>query len=133
MKIGVFDHTTTRIGLLVVSQKFKLGAVLSVTTGYLLCEIGELYEILNFLTKENLYTHQLPRAAEYAKVHIAIAYPGIEDTQVPKNLKTIEQVAQYLKDLLKDNFYQEEYELEPMENFPAKGPIEELLDMRKGR
>lgn len=116
-----------------MTQKFKLGAVLSVTTGYLLCEIGELYKILNFITKQDLYTHQLPRAAEYAKVHISIAYPGIEDTQVPDGLRTMEQVDQYLNNLLKDDFYQEEYELEPMESFPAKGPIEELLDMRKGR
>jgi len=112
-----------------MTQKFKLGAVLSVTTGYLLCEIDDLYKILNFITKENLFTHQLPRAAEYAKVHICLAYPGIEDTQVPDNLKSAARVEQYLEYLLKDGFYQEEYELKPMENYPAKGPIEELADM----
>ena len=43
-------------------REFPLGVVLSITTGKLLCPIGDVYDILNFLTGDNLFTHQLPRA-----------------------------------------------------------------------
>lgn len=53
------------------TKRFPLRVVLSASTGRLLTEpkgphdngIGDLYEILNWMTNDNLMTHQLPRAA----------------------------------------------------------------------
>lgn len=57
-------------------QEFPLGAVLTVTTGRLLVEdMGELYDILNFLTQDNLFTHQLPRAGREARPWILEQHP----------------------------------------------------------
>lgn len=58
---------------------FGLGAVLSVTTGVLFCDIGDVYEILNFLSGDNLFTHQLLRAQGVCKPHIFQQHPGLED------------------------------------------------------
>ena len=46
------------------ARHFHIGDVLTVTTGMLLSPRGMdgVYDILNFLTGENLCTHQLPRA-----------------------------------------------------------------------
>ena len=44
------------------ARDFALGQVLSITTGRLCCDIGGVYEILNYMTRDNLFTHQLPRA-----------------------------------------------------------------------
>ncbi len=48
------------------SRAFDIGDVLSVTTGVLVSERGmeAVYDILNFLTGDNLLTHQLGRAAD---------------------------------------------------------------------
>lgn len=47
------------------TQSFPIAVVLSATTGQLLCDIGEVYKILNHTTGDNLFTHQLPRAFDY--------------------------------------------------------------------
>ena len=57
---------------------FSLEQVLSITTGILCCEIGEVYEILNHITGDNLYTHALPRAGDFAKPFILEQFPGLE-------------------------------------------------------
>lgn len=56
---------------------FHFGDILSVTTDYLLSprKIGGVYDILNFLTGDNLFTHQLGRAAERAKPYLLGEYP----------------------------------------------------------
>jgi hypothetical protein len=41
------------------AMTFTLGEVLSITHGKLLCPIDRVYEILNFMTGDDLYTHQL--------------------------------------------------------------------------
>ena len=47
-----------------MKKTFGLGAILSITTGKLLCDIGGVYQILNYMTQDKLYTHQLPRATK---------------------------------------------------------------------
>lgn len=48
------------------AKPFHIGDVLSITTGRLVSprHIGGVYEILNHMTGDNLFTHQLGRAAE---------------------------------------------------------------------
>jgi len=40
---------------------FKIGTILAVAFGKLMCSIDELYEILNYMTDDCVFTHQLPR------------------------------------------------------------------------
>jgi hypothetical protein len=56
---------------------FTLGEVLSVTTGTLLCDIGRVYAILNFMTGDNLFTHQLPRASRECAPHLLQQFPQL--------------------------------------------------------
>lgn len=56
---------------------FSTGAILSAATGVLLCEFGDLCEILNFLTGDELFTHQLPRASLECKPHLLRQCPWI--------------------------------------------------------
>jgi hypothetical protein len=41
-------------------KEFPTAEVLSAITGHLVCEIGGVYRVLNWMTGENLFTHQLP-------------------------------------------------------------------------
>lgn len=67
------------------TRQFPLRVVLSVTTGRLLTEpkgphnngIGDLYEILNWITGDNLFTHQLPRAERAAMPWLLKCFPEL--------------------------------------------------------
>lgn len=61
------------------TKKFSLGAVLSVTTGVLLCPIGDVYAILNYMTGDNLFTHQLGRASMECGPSLRTQIPAIAD------------------------------------------------------
>ena len=53
-----------------MTEKFTTAEILSVTTGVLHCPIEGLYKILNHLTGDNLFTHQLPQASEACEQHL---------------------------------------------------------------
>lgn len=109
-----------------MSKNFKLGQVLTVTSGILLCSVDELYEVLNYLTNDNLYTHQLPRAADVAKPRLLDQYPQL-DIPIP-NMSSEEQVEKFLSALI-DVGFKEEYPLEPVSGWTPRDPIVELVEM----
>lgn len=59
------------------TKDFPIGAVLSVVTGRLLCDIGGVYDVLNFMSGESLFTHQLPRVGEEAEPIILALHPQL--------------------------------------------------------
>jgi len=62
-------------------KKFHLGDVLSITTGKLVSPrlIDGIYDILNFMTNDNLYTHQLPRVCKECAPEILRQHPKLKD------------------------------------------------------
>ncbi|MDE2233665.1 MAG: hypothetical protein KGJ90_06210 [Patescibacteria group bacterium] len=108
-------------------KEFSLGQVLSVTTGRLLCGMDGIYDILNYMTGEDLMTHQLPRAIGQVKPYIYQQSPLLrminesnlnEDTwQEWLN----EQVELFGKSVLLRSI--------PKEKQDHKDPIEELKQM----
>lgn len=60
-------------------KRFHVGDVLSVLTGRIHGPngIGGVYEILNHMTGQSLFTHQLPRAAEACRPFLAATFPGL--------------------------------------------------------
>lgn len=66
------------------TQEFSIEQVLTVTTGrFLLQDVGKLYEILNFMTGESLYTHQLVRANEPCRTSLFRQHPFLEGIDAP--------------------------------------------------
>jgi len=61
------------------AREFTLGAVLNITTGKLLTDIGDVYQILNFMTGESLMTHQLPRASRACRPALIGQHPDLAD------------------------------------------------------
>jgi hypothetical protein len=59
------------------TKDFPIGAVLSVFTGRLLRDIGGVYDVLNFMSGESLFTHQLPRVGEEAEPVILAMHPQL--------------------------------------------------------
>lgn len=64
------------------TKTFKIEEVLSAVKGVLLCDIGKVYEVLNFLTGDNLFTHQLPRAGRECMPHVFKQHPFIKTIDV---------------------------------------------------
>lgn len=116
------------IGNGMTMKTFTLNDVLTVTTGIFLSDdVGDLYDILNHLTESSLYTHQLGRAAEYARPYIFSLYPDLEDIQVPE-INSKEEVDRFILSLTLSG-YRESYELGQMPNFIPKDPLQELVEM----
>jgi len=61
------------------SRDFHIGDILSVTTGRLLSPrgVGGVYDILNFMTSDTLYTHQLPRASDECRPELLRQHPKL--------------------------------------------------------
>lgn len=82
------DENQNSSGVSTESQKtkrFSLRVVLTVTTGRMLTErkgpmdngIGDLYGILNWITGDSLFTHQLGRASEAARPWLLKCFPEL--------------------------------------------------------
>lgn len=58
-------------------KNFHISDILSVTTGRLVSSrhMDGIYEILNFLTGDNLFTHQLPRAMRECEPWLKTQFP----------------------------------------------------------
>lgn len=79
------------------TRSFHIGDVLSITTGFLVSprRMEGVYDILNFLTADDLFTHQLPRAAKECRPSILEQFPqlrgvdasGLNVQSVPAFLK----------------------------------------------
>lgn len=59
------------------TQRFHLGAVLSMTTGKLLCQMDDVYRIAAHLAGEPIWTHQLGRVMTESKPHLLEQFPAL--------------------------------------------------------
>jgi len=61
------------------TKQFHLGDVLSITTGRLVSSrhIDGVYDILNFMTGDNLFTHALPCASGECKPYLIEQFPQL--------------------------------------------------------
>src|SRR5688572_3722930 len=59
------------------AKAFPLATVLSITTGRLLCPIAEVYVVLNHLTGDDVYTHQIPRVLEECAPWLLHSFPAL--------------------------------------------------------
>lgn len=71
-------------------KTFPLAVVLTATTGRLLCKMDDVYEILNHVTGDNLFTHVLPRAFKFASPLIKAEHPNLAAAETPENLAKLD-------------------------------------------
>ncbi len=66
-------------------REFDLGDILSITTGRLVSprHMQGVYDILNFMTDDDLFTHQLPRAGEECAPILLKQHPQLANVSVP--------------------------------------------------
>lgn len=81
-----------------VSRSFHLGDVLSVTTGFLVSprHMDAIHDLLDFMTGDELFTHQLPRACEECSPALLAQHPDLADVAVPETFDGAEHVWAWL-------------------------------------
>lgn len=111
-------------------RKFHLGDVLSITTGRLLSprHMDGIYDILNFMTGDNLFTHQLPRAMDECQRPLLDQFPALAEIDVPE-LHGNAEVGAWLAQQV--DRYGAEFEVAPLaaEDHTYIDPITELSNM----
>lgn len=60
------------------TKEFPTQDVLSTVTGMLMGDIGGVYLVLNWMTGESVYTHQLPRIGREAAPVLLAAHPELQ-------------------------------------------------------
>ncbi len=83
-------------------RNFHIGDILSITTGRLVSPrlIEGVYDILDYMTGDELMTHQLPRAAEECAPSLREQHPDLADVDVPEKFAGKEHVDRWLGDLV---------------------------------
>jgi hypothetical protein len=107
-------------------MKFTTGEIISVGNGALCCEIGGVYKALNFLTGDDLMTHQLPRAFRECQSHVLGQFPWL--LLLPKidgaNWREV------VDDCTAKYGAEHEMTALPSGRHAQKNPIDELIEMR---
>jgi hypothetical protein len=82
-------------------MQFDLGDVLTITTGRLVSRdhIDGVYRILNHMTGDNLFTHQLPRAMDECRPDLLRQHPDLAAITVPDGIDSAETCAAWLDSL----------------------------------
>jgi hypothetical protein len=80
------------------NRDFHLGDILTITTGRLVSprHMDGVYDILNFMTGDNLFTHQLPRAADECQGLLLAQHPDLKAVEVPEEFSGKEHVEAWL-------------------------------------
>lgn len=73
------------------SRQFHLGDILSISHDRLVSPRGMagIYEILDFMTGDNLFTHQLPRASRECKSHILAQLPWLNSPEIEREVNEL--------------------------------------------
>jgi hypothetical protein len=79
-------------------RTFHLGDILTITTGLLVApgHMSAVHELLDFMTGDTLFTHQLPRAADECKPALMAQHPDLAAVQVPDEFDGKEHVDRWL-------------------------------------
>jgi hypothetical protein len=110
-------------------KTFSIAEILTVVHGPLLCEVGRIYDFLNYMTGDNLMTHQLPRAADQCTPALREQFPDLAALVLPI-LHGQEEVTAYLEFLVAE--HGETREVAPLAEYTPVDPIKELIAMRGG-
>ena len=108
-------------------MEFSTGEIITAATGKLCCPMDRVYAILNFLTGDNLFTHQLPRAFRACQAHVQEQCSWTKE--LDESRCTSETWEAFLSDAEKK--YGTKHNLFPLPSglWTAKDPIQEAEEM----
>ena len=111
-------------------KEFDLGTILTITTNRLFTNMEDVYEILNYLTGDTIYTHQIPRVIPIAKTYVLSLYPELTGVGDTVEINSFDDVKAFINEQKK--VFGDELPLSPMgktDGYSYVDPIEEVIDM----
>ncbi len=110
-------------------RDFHIGDILSITTGHLVSPryMEGIYDILNFMTGDNLFTHQLIRATEECRPNLLQQHPQL--VEVDAGGVNAENWQQWLGQQAIKYGIELPVEPLPLKNRTIKDPFKELEEM----
>jgi len=108
-------------------HSFPLADVLSVTTPRLLSRrhVDGLYSILNYMTGQHLYTHQLGTAADAAAPALIAQHPFLADLQPSASMDAADLMAWLVN---AEREHGENITVAPLTDWQRRDPIEDACD-----
>lgn len=123
------------------TKAFPTADVLSTITGRLMGEMGGVYEVCNWMTGENVFTHQLPRICREA-VPVVISFrpdlaKAVEEAQQvnPENYRDwlVTWITRYGETINVPRFTAEEHErIDPLSELIEMVPPEKIVIVKGG-
>jgi hypothetical protein len=115
---------------------FDLGAILNITTCRLLTNMDDIYEVLNYLTGDSIYTHQIPRVIKVARSYVLSLYPELNGIDNDVVINSFEDAKIFIDE--QKQVFGEKLPLMPMskaDGYSYVDPIIEAFEMtsRRGR
>lgn len=111
-------------------RTFPLADILTMTTGRLLSprRMDAVYDLANWMTGDNLMTHQLPRAADACGPALLAQHPQLQGIEPPHDLDVPNLMAWVAN---AEREHGEELPVVPLAEgqWGRRNPIEELCDM----
>lgn len=115
-------------------RNFDLGTVLTITSGGILfTNMDNVYDILNFLSNDKIYSHQIARIIKVAQVYVLEKYPKLDGVGKDIIFNSEQDVKAFIDE--QKIIYGDSFALSPMseEMYQYIDPIEEMMDMRSSR
>lgn len=111
-------------------MKFSTLTIVSVLTGKQLGRIDDVYKILDFMTSDAIFTHQIPRAMKTCRPNLRKQFPDLAAGIDPAVIT--EGTAAAISATIVEKFGPElEVASLPVGEWQPKDPIEELLEQRQ--
>lgn len=123
-------------------RRFPLAVILNFADGRLLTKVEDLYTFANYMTGDDLMTHQLPRAFREIQPVLEAQLPFLASSQFVKDKEILTRsldgapnkravIDDWLKDMA--GSYGAEHEVAPLADWMRQNPISELIQMREGK
>lgn len=128
------------------TKEFCVSDVLTITTGKLLSKrhVEGVYEILNYLSGDNLYTHQLGRGMEAYAPYLKSLFPELDTPELQLEVGRLALMIDtdvgmenpralidgWISGIVRDGLVTDGYVFDPAPQYwQAKDPIQELNEM----
>jgi hypothetical protein len=112
-------------------MKFTTGEIISAGLGKLCCPMDRVYVVMNFLTSDNLFTHQLPRAFRACEAWVKQQHPWL--LELNEAACTTETWRLWLAEA--ERKYGQEHELQPLPSgqWLHCDPIKEAVELTEDK
>jgi hypothetical protein len=111
------------------TRHFHISDIITITDGRLVStrHMDGVYDILNFMTGDNLFTHQLPRAADACKPALLAQHPQLAKLVEPDTQLNGETIPAWLSAQVAR--FGETLPVAPLAEWESRDPMRELQEM----